>query len=172
MNVMQLVLKVRHRPCCRLGSRFRYTKIDKNAVLVVPRLRKDERRTCSLCFGILLHQVQPFHLTSHICINSSCGGAYLRDDKRTGSAPSRSLIKRSFTFAGWSAISLSLKSFSYSVTSFRKLCTSFRDILACSAFVTKPPKADASYSGLFLASLVICAAKDKTSVDIKCRRIC
>jgi hypothetical protein len=69
-------------------------------------------------------------------INISCGGAYLRADFRTGSAQSRSLMTRGFTFAGGSAPSLSLKTSLHYVTSCRKLCTPSRYMPACSALVS------------------------------------
>jgi hypothetical protein len=78
----------------------------------------------------------------------SCGGAYLRADIRTGSAPSRSLMTRGFTLAGGSAPSLSLKTSLHSITNCRKLCTPSRDMPACSALVIKPSIASASSSGL------------------------
>jgi hypothetical protein len=59
---VQLILKVRHRPCSWLCGRVRYTQIDSNAILVGPWLRKDERRTRPLCSSVLAYQAQPFEL--------------------------------------------------------------------------------------------------------------
>jgi hypothetical protein len=39
-----------------------YTQIDSHAILVGPRLRKDERGTRPLCSGVLLYQAQLFEL--------------------------------------------------------------------------------------------------------------
>jgi hypothetical protein len=148
MQVVQLILKVRHRPCSWLCRRVRYTQIDSHAILVGPWLRKDERRTRPLCSSVLVHQAQLFELVYLVTHNFSCGGAYLRADIRTGSAPSRSLMTRGFKFAGGSAPSLRLKTSLHSVINCRKLCTPFLDISACSALVSKPSIASAMFSGL------------------------
>jgi hypothetical protein len=83
-----------------------------------------------------------------LCINLSCGGACLRAYTRTGSAPSRSLMTRGFTFAGGYAPILSLKKSLHSVTNCRKLCTQSRDMPVFSALVSKSSIASASSSGL------------------------
>jgi hypothetical protein len=108
MQVVQLILKVRHRPCSWLRRRVRYTQIDSHAILVGPWLRKDERRTRPFC--LLFLYIKRNSSSSRILtrINFSCDGSYLRADIRTGSAPSRSLMTRGFTFAGGSAPSLSM----------------------------------------------------------------
>jgi hypothetical protein len=148
MQVVQLILKVRHRPCSRLRRRVRYTQIDSHAILVGPWLRKDERRTRPLSFSVLVHQAHLVEIVYLVTQNFSCGGAYLRADIRTGSAPSRSLMTRGLTFAGGSAPSLSLKTSLHSITNCRKLCTPSRDMPACSALVMIPSIASASSSGL------------------------
>jgi hypothetical protein len=62
MQVVQLILKVRQRPCSWLRRRVRYTQIDSHAVLVGPWLRKDERGIRPLCSSVLVHQAQLFDL--------------------------------------------------------------------------------------------------------------
>jgi hypothetical protein len=62
MQVVQLILKVRHRPCSWLRRRVQYTQIDSHAILIGPWLRKDERRTRPLCSSVLVHQAQLFEL--------------------------------------------------------------------------------------------------------------
>jgi hypothetical protein len=148
MQVVQLVLKVRQRPCSRLFRRVLYMQIDSHTILVGPGFGRMS--------GGIAHSAPVFLYTkpssssSRILsrINFSCGGAYLRADIRTGSAPWRSLMTRGFTFAGGSAQSLSLKTSLHSVTNFRKLCTPSQDMPAFSALVIKPSMASASSSGL------------------------
>jgi hypothetical protein len=62
MQVVQLILKVRYRPCCWLRRRVRYRWIDSHAILVGPWLRKYERGTRPLSAGVLVHQAQLFEL--------------------------------------------------------------------------------------------------------------
>jgi hypothetical protein len=106
--------------------------------------------------GGLAHSTSVFLYTnpssSSSCIfprmNFSCGGAYLRADIRTGSAPSRSLMTMGFTFAGGFAPSLSLKTSLHSVTNCRRLCTPSRDMSAFSALLIILSIASTSSSGL------------------------
>jgi hypothetical protein len=81
-------------------------------------------------------------------MNFSCGDEYLRADIRTGSAPSRSLMKRGLTVAGGSAPSLSLKKSMHSVTNCRKLCITSHDMPVCTAPVIIPSITSASSSRL------------------------
>jgi hypothetical protein len=152
MQVVQLILKVMHRPCSRLRRRVRYTRTHARRSTV---MRYWSGPGFGRMSGGLAHSAPVFLYTkpssssSRILsrMNLSCGGAYLRSDIRTGSAQSRSLMTRSFTFAGGSAPSLSLKTSCHSVTNCRKLCTPSRDMPACSALVIKPSIAFASSSG-------------------------
>jgi hypothetical protein len=62
MQVVQLILKVMHRPCGWLRRRVRYTQIYSHPILVGSWLLKDEQWTRTLYSIVIKHQVQLFEL--------------------------------------------------------------------------------------------------------------
>jgi hypothetical protein len=138
MQVVQLILKVRHSHAVGFVDAFGTRRSTVMRYWAVPGFGRMS--------GGLAHSAPVFLYTKPSSTSSrilsrikfSCGGAYLRANIRTGSAPSRSLTTRGFTFAGGSAPILSLNTSLHSVTNCRKLCTPSRGIPSCLALVIKP----------------------------------
>jgi hypothetical protein len=49
-------------------------QIDRHAILVGPRLRKDDQGTRPVCSGVLVHQFQLLQLTYLVTLKFSCDG--------------------------------------------------------------------------------------------------